>query len=200
MEDVRGSTAIKSRSKRSLLSFVFMYLVFLLILSAALVLHGYAGSLETALGKLYDRRTEEGRMHESIREMRSTLARAEGLVPAERSTEAAIRYLYAGLDNVKRVLAQGQLGVANPEEKGDEIVLPVAVTGTVTDYQAFLDAIGRLEARRFPFFAVQNLALVEATGNEGQARVAYEIRGTLSTPTSGAGAGGPGSQTGGTGN
>jgi len=68
--------------------------------------------------------------------------------------------------------------VDNFERKGDEIALPVAVTGVIHDYIAFINHIGYLQSLISPFFYINSVSISNLSDEKG-AVVNFEIKGTL---------------------
>jgi hypothetical protein len=68
--------------------------------------------------------------------------------------------------------------VDNFEKKGNETALPVALTGMVHDYTAFINHIGYLQSLISPFFYINSVSISNLSDEKG-ALVNFEIKGTF---------------------
>ena len=182
MEDVKGKSFVKGRMKRYFRYYVVGYLFFLLVLSGVLVLNNHITFLEATLDRLLAKKTTIIRLRDTIRYVKGTLSEAGTLIPADQSNELTAKYLYTGLDKLKGYIGKGQLVISNPDDKGNEITMPITITGNVGDYAGFVAIVGNLQTMRFPFVTLSSITIAETVESDGNGGITYEITGALAMP------------------
>lgn len=181
MEELKGESFLRRRLKSFIPYYAGACILFLTVLAGVILLHGYMASLDTTLEKLCERKASAARVRADIKRVQGFLNEARGVISVNQADDSSLRFIYSGLDEVKACLGQGQMTVSNVEDKGDEYVMPLTLTGPIRDYQTFVAGLSKLQTMRFPFFTIANVTLTQGAGAENDSPISYEVKGVLST-------------------
>jgi hypothetical protein len=182
MENIADKAFVQKKLKPFFVSYILALAVFLLVLSCAVLFNRYASTLGETLDKLYILKINFIKVKNTIEDIKGTLRDSGQLIPPGRSKGTSATYMYSGLDTLRSYVGKAHVTVAAIEDKGNELRMPLTITGAVADYPVFLNSVGRLQSMRFPFFAITNLTMAKNITTAGGAAVSFEIQGVLSTP------------------
>ena len=182
MENIADKLFVQKKLKPFFVSYLIALTVFLILLSGAVLSARYTASLDETLSKFQVLRINLIKIRNVVEDMKGTLIDAAKLISPGVSKESSATRMYVGLDTLRTNVGKAQITVAAIEDKGNELTMPVTITGPVVDYPAFLSSLGRLQSMRFPFFAITNLTMARNIVGDGGATFSFEIRGVLSTP------------------
>jgi hypothetical protein len=102
------------------------------------------------------------------------LTRSESYDKAE-AMESAI---LTTVDSIKSHMKGVDITVANFEKKGDEVALPVTLTGQIRDYTVFINNINYLQSLTLPLYYIDSLSITDQS-DEKKAVIKFDIQGTL---------------------
>jgi hypothetical protein len=184
MEDLRGRAFMERKLRSHYIRYGGVAALFLIALSAALLLRNHAATLDDTAQNLADLKLRVMRAQTTVDQVKGFLGRAGAIFPPNLSTEPPSRVLYGGLDKARAIMGKVRTEVGKIEMRGAEAAIPVTITGPMDDYRTVVDGIGRLQAMSFPFFNVTGFSLKtdKGEGGQGGAGVAFEVRGALCTP------------------
>ena len=182
MEDLRGRTFLRKKLKAYFICYGGSSILFLAALSGSLLFRGYRSSLDAEVKSLSDLNASFSKEQTTLKDLNSRLREITSVLPSAISDESSSKYLCAGLDTIKSTLPKAQLSIGNLESRGDEVVMPVTISGPLNDYTAFVQAISHLQDMRFPFFTVSALNMKAGQQEKGRGPVSYELRGIVRTP------------------
>jgi hypothetical protein len=182
MENIADRLFVQKKLKPLFTSYIITLAIFLLLLSCAVLFTRYAASLDETLSKFQVVKVNLIKVRNVIGDMKATLIDAAKLISPGVSKESSATHMYMGLDRLRSHVGNAQITAAAIEDKGNELIMPVTITGPIADYPAFLNSVGRLQSMKFPFFAVTNLIMTRNIAGDGGASFSFEIRGMLSTP------------------
>jgi hypothetical protein len=182
MEDLNGEALVLHRLKPYFLCYAVITVVFLSALCGALILNARATALEREGDKLRTFNIGLSKAPHTIHDANVFLGQLSTTIPANILDESPSHFLHAGLDRTKSIMGGGQLIVGRMEERDDETVMPVTLSGSLTDYSGFVTALGQLEVMYFPFFTAKGLAVKMNRDTKDETRPSYEISGELMMP------------------
>ena len=182
MENIGDKLFVQKKLKPFFVSYIIALTVFLILLSCAVLSDRYAASLDETLSKFQILKINLIKIRNVVEGMKGTLIDAAKLISPGVSKESSATHIYVGLDTLRSHVGKAQVTVTAIEDKGNELTMPVTITGPIVDYPAFLNTLGRLQSMRFPFFAITNLTMARNIAGDGGATFSFEIRGVISTP------------------
>jgi hypothetical protein len=182
MENVADKLFVQKKLKPYFISYVTALVLFLLLLSCAVLSTRYTASLDETLSKFQLVKVNLLKIRNVIGDMKATLTDAAKLISPGVSKESSTTHMYMGLDALRSHVGKAQVTAVAIEDKGNELTMPVTITGPIADYSGFLNIVGRIQSMRFPFFAITNLSMTRNVAGDGGASFSFEIRGALSTP------------------
>jgi len=185
MENIKDRDFVQKRLKYYFFFYIAALILFLTVLSSAILFSKYAASLGTTLSKLYTIKINLAKIRDTIKDIDNSLYDIGKIIPRDMPGTPSIKYIYIGLDTLKDLFGKAKVTTAVIEDKGDELRLPITISGTITDYTVFLKNIGNLQTMKFPFFTIGSLVLTSVTGVKGEIAFAYEIQGILNMPKTG---------------
>ncbi|MCX5810968.1 MAG: hypothetical protein NT178_00250 [Proteobacteria bacterium] len=185
MENIKDRIFVQKGLKRYFLFYIAALILFLIVLSSAILFNKYAASLNITLSKLYTIKINLVKVRDTIKDIHNSLYDIGKIIPQGMLGTSSTKYIYIGLDTLKSLVGKAQVTVATIEDKGDELRLPIIISGTITDYTVFLKSIENLQSMKFPFFTIGSLVTTGATGVKGEIAFTYEIQGILKMPKTG---------------
>lgn len=190
MESVEKKTGMTDRKLRRLLRlYAAASAVFIVILALGVLAREYAMSFDETAANLERIRLGLVRIERATKDMKQSIAAVEQVVPLRLFTETPERQLLAGLDELKSSMKGSVINITDISSRDNKIVLPISIKGVITDYSLFVNDVGKLQAMRFPFMTIQNIAIKKedagtdkaAGGQKRPDRIVYEITGELTT-------------------
>jgi len=152
------------------------------LISGAMLTETYITSLSDTLDKFQTLKINSIKMKEASRKAGETLATIRSAFSSYDKTEAAEGTILTTVDSIKSRMKNADITVTNFEKKGDEIELPVIVTGTIQDYADFINHIGYLQSIPSPIFYISGITISDQS-DEKNAIINFEIRGALKMHT-----------------
>lgn len=196
MESIEKKTGITDRKlQRFLRLYIAASAVFIVILAVCVLAKEYAMSFDETSKNLERIRLGLVRIERATRDMQQSIVAVEQVVPLRLFAETPQRQLLAGLDDLKSSMKGSVINISDISAKENKIVLPISIKGFITDYSLFVNDVGKLQAMRFPFMAIQSIVIrkedsVSGQGPGGQKKpqhIVYEITGELTTLSDGSG-------------
>jgi len=169
---------IDAKLKKLLLHYAASAFLATALISGAMISESYITSLADTLNKFQTVKINSVKMKEATRKEGETVASARLILRPYDKSEAMEGTILTAIDSIKSRMKNVDIMVDNFERKGDEIALPVAVTGVIHDYIAFINHIGYLQSLISPFFYINSVSISNLSDEKG-AVVNFEIKGTL---------------------
>jgi hypothetical protein len=182
MENIEDRNFVQNKLKSYFLSYLSALILFIIILSSSVVLNNYIASLDSTLNKLYTLKINLVKVRETIKDINNSLDDMGKIMPPGIMEEPSIKYIYRGLDTIKTIVGKAQVTMGAIEDKGNELHLPIIISGMIIDYSFFFNGTGNLQSMKFPFFTIDSLVITGMTGSKGENTFVYEIKGDLNTP------------------
>jgi hypothetical protein len=177
----KQETAARKGLKRLLVYYCVAALVLVLTISGTLILNAYCDFLYDSVNRLLAIKVGYVKMKDATEEIRRSAEKVKAIIPPGVLEESPDRLIVASLDTVKARFRNDEVVIAGIAHKDTEVSLPVTIKGRLNDYSGFVNDIGFLQAMKFPFFSVMNVAL-KKTEESGTESVVYEITGELRFP------------------
>jgi Tfp pilus assembly protein PilO len=169
---------IDAKLKRLLLRYAASGFLAAALISGALISESYITSLTDTLNKFQTVKINSVKMKEATRKEVETVASVRSIFQPYDKNEAMEGTILTAIDSIKSRMKNVDIMVEHFENKGDEITLPVSVTGAIHDYTAFINHIGYLQSLISPFFYINSVSISNLS-DEKSALVTFEIKGTL---------------------
>ena len=176
--DHTDRTPMDAKLKWLLLRYALSALLAMAVMSGAIITESYITSLGDTLNKFQTLKINSVKMKEATRKEVETVASVRSIFRSYDKNEAMEGAILTAIDSIKSRMKDADIMVDNFEKKGDEIVLPVTMTGEIHDYTAFINHIGYLQSMISPFFYINSVSISNLS-DEKRALVNFEIKGTL---------------------
>lgn len=144
---------------------------------SAVVASKYDGSLNETASQLETVKRTLSRKSSSSHEFDLVLSRMKALIPPDFNAKTTEEQIFFAIDNLKSRFSGVDVTVANLEDRGDMVSMPVVIKGTLKTYSSFVSDIGYLTALRFPYFGINDASLSVKDAN-----IMYVINGALLMP------------------
>jgi hypothetical protein len=167
-----------AKLKALLFRYALSALLATVLMSGAIITESYMTSLGDTLNKFQILKINSVKMKEASRKEGETVASVRSIFRSYAKDEATEGTILTAIDSIKSRMKNVDIMVDNFEKKGNETALPVAMTGMVHDYTAFINHIGYLQSLISPFFYINSVS-ISSLSNEKGALVNFEIKGTL---------------------
>jgi hypothetical protein len=148
------------------------------LMSGAIITESYITSLGDTLNKFQTLKINSVKMKEATRKEDEAVASVRSIFRSYDKNQAMEGTILTAVDSIKSRMKDTDIMVDNFEKKGDEIALPVAMTGMIHDYTAFIGNIGYLQSLNSPFFYINSVSISNLSDEKG-VLVNFEIKGTL---------------------
>jgi ribosomal protein L16 Arg81 hydroxylase len=117
-------------------------------------------------------------MKEASINMGISVEKIRSMLPTYTKTEAIESVILTTLDSIKTNKKDITVTVTNFERKGDEIALPVNLSGTIRDYTTFINLIGFLQSHSLPVVAINEIMI--SNQSDGKSSIThFDIKGVL---------------------
>ena len=167
-----------AKLKALLLRYALSALLATVLMSGAIITESYITSLGDTLNKFQTLKINSVKMKEASRKEGETFASVRSIFRSYAKDEATEGTILTAIDSIKSRMKNADIMVDNFEKKGNETALPVALTGMVHDYTAFINHIGYLQSLISPFFYINSVSISNLSDEKG-ALVNFEIKGTF---------------------
>jgi hypothetical protein len=168
-----------ARLKSILLRYAASAFLATALISGALISESYITSLTDTLNKFQTVKINSVKMKEATKKESQTVASARSIFQPHDKSEAMEGTILTAIDSIKSRMKNVDILVENFEKKGDDVTLPLTITGVVHDYTAFINHIGYLQSLISPFFYINSVSIISNLSDEKGALVNFEIKGTL---------------------
>ena len=180
----------EKRLRKSLLYYILSGVLLMIFLSGAIIMKKYTESLYATFDRLQDFTIQYIKVRQAIGELERSTQTMKAVLPREFSEHSVKEHMLLALDEVKRRVGSGELTIANIEDKGPDLQLPVTIKAPLRDYADLANFVGYLQSLKFPFFVIANLRIWRSEDSPG-AETSWEIKGVLKLPKPAPGQGGP---------
>lgn len=153
-----------------------------IVVSCAILIDKYEGSLEETANKLQTVKANLSKMNMAGGDIDILLSKVKTMVPPDFYKKSAEEMLFLSLDDLKSRLADADIAITNIEDNGDLLTLPVTINAPLKNYADFVNDTGYLMGLKFPFFSITSITLSRKEENEGIMAVVYVINGKLEMP------------------
>lgn len=176
--DKAKRNTIDAKLKRLLFYYAVSALCATALISSAILTERFMTSRADTLNKLQTLKINSIRMKEASKEMGITMEKIQTMLPTYTKTEAMESVILITLDSIKSNKKDVTVTITNFERKGDEITLPVNLSGIMRDYTTFINLIGFLQSHNLPLFAINDIMISnQSDGKNLMTR--FDIKGTL---------------------
>ena len=173
-----GPVPMDARLKWLLTRYALSALLATALVSGAIVTESYLTSLEDTLTKFQTLKINSVKMKETSRKEDETVASVKSIFRQYDKKEALEGAILTSVDAIKARMKTADILVENFDRKGDEITLPIVMTGVIHDYGAFVGNVGYLQSLMSPFFYMNSLSITNMADEKG-ALVNFEVRGAM---------------------
>ena len=167
--------------KQPLLLYVMSGVLCAVVISGALISNKYRESYVHAFDNMQKVKENVGKMESEAGRINESMIRMKSQLPANVLSGATDQFIFAGLDDIKSRVKDATIAVTEVENKDNEIILPVSISGPMKDYPVFIGQVRYLQNMRFPFFSANNVS-VSHSQDGGSGGVVYKIEGVLRMP------------------
>jgi hypothetical protein len=186
MEDLKGQIFIEQKLKPYLLWYTVMASLCIVLLTTSMIFSKRLSVLNKDEDALMRVKSSLVKANKTIGDMDSFIKQVALTAPDDIDSQAPSHYLHYGLDRIKSALNSAQLEIGKVEDRGEEIAMPVTVSGPMNNFQGFIAGLGRLQDMHFPFFLAKGIVLKATKGqNNDTTTYSYEIRADLTMPKTG---------------
>jgi hypothetical protein len=169
---------LDAKLKRLLLYYAVSALCAIVFISGSILTEKYMRSLTDTLNKFQTLKINSIRMKEASKNIGLTVEKIRSLLPTYNKTEAMESVILTAIDSIMSNKKDINVTIANFEKKGEEISLPVTLTGTIRDYTTFINLIGYLQSHDVPLFSISDVMI--SNQSDGKYLIThFEIRGAL---------------------
>ncbi|GER93733.1 hypothetical protein A45J_1489 [hot springs metagenome] len=164
--------------------FIISGILFLTVLSGAVISKRYANSLHDMHKKLQTVKMNHVLMKEAVIDMEKTMTDLKTIVPSDFGTKMPEDRIFTAIDDLKFRMKDYEINVANIGYNGEEVNMPVTIKSSISrktatkSYAGFVNNIGYLQSMSFPFFSISSISMKQS---QDKVSVICEIRGTLKT-------------------
>jgi len=169
---------IDAKLKRLLFYYAVSALCATVLISSSILTERYITSRTDTLNKFQTLKINSIRMKEASKEMGITVGKIRSMLPTYTKTEAMESVILTTLDSIKSNKKDITVTITNFERKGDEITLPVNLSGTIRDYTTFINLIGYLQSHNLPLFAINDIMISNQSDGKNS-MTHFDLKGTL---------------------
>jgi hypothetical protein len=119
-------------------------------------------------------------MRTSTSDIRQTLVILRGFLPPGYNEKSIEALLFSRVDDLKTMFPLSLFTISAPEESTDNMVLPFTISVGAYNYSSFLNDIGMMQTKSFPFVTIRSISICTEEGTGGG--LTYKIEGVISTP------------------
>lgn len=179
-------TEAKGQLRKSVFLYVLSGIFLIAALSGAILIKKYTDSLYATFDRLQEFSVQYIKVRSAIDDIEKSVSLMKGLLPQDFDGQAMEEHMLLALDDLKTKAGAAELIIANIEDKGADLQLPVAIRAQLKDYTSLVNYISYLQSLKFPFFSVSSLKL-QRNDDPTMSSPSYEIKGILKFPKSSSG-------------
>jgi hypothetical protein len=169
---------IDAKLKRLLFYYAASAFCATVLISGSILTETYVTSLSDTLNKFQTLKINSIKMKEASKHMDETLVNIKSIFPSYDKAESMESSILTTVDSIKSHMKGVDITVANFEKKGDEVALPVTLTGQIRDYTAFINNINYLQSLTLPLYYIDSLSITDQSDGKN-AVIKFDIQGTL---------------------
>jgi len=174
-------TELKRRFRRLLFTFGLSGIVLMATLSGALVMKRYIDSLYATFDKLQEFNIQYIKVRAAVDHIDKSLTRLKSMLPVDSPGQVKEEHMLIALDDLKTKAGSSEITVANIEDKGTDLQLPVIIRSPLKDYTSFANFVGYLQSLKFPFFGITGIT-IHRSDDQVSSVPFLEIKGVLKFP------------------
>jgi hypothetical protein len=141
----------------------------------------YTDSLYPTFDRLQEFNVQHIKVRAAIDDIEKTTARLKSLLPQTASGQLIEEPMLIALDDLKTKAGTAEITVANIEDKGADIQLPVTIRSPLKDYTSLVHFVGYLQSLKFPFFGITGIK-IQKSEDTTSTMTTFEIKGALKYP------------------
>jgi len=149
--------------------------------SGALVMKKYTDSLYATFDRLQEFNIQYIKVRAAVDDIERSLIRLKSILPVGPAGQSKEERMLMALDDLKTKAGSSEITVANIEDKGADVQLPVTIRSSLKDYTSFANFDGYLQALKFPFFGITGIK-IQRSDDQASSLPSVEIKGALKFP------------------
>ena len=182
MEIIRSIfSETKGRFRKLLLVYGLTGGIMLITLSGAILMKKYVDSLYATLDKLQEFNIKYIKVRSATDDIEKSLLRLKSLLSVDFAEQSIEEHMLITLDDLKTKAGSSEIVVANIEDKGADLQLPLTVRSPLKDYSSFVNFVGYLQSLKFPFFGITGIK-IQRSDDPAASVTSFELKGALKFP------------------
>ncbi len=153
----------------------------LITLSGAILMKKYVDSLYATLDKLQEFNIKYIKVRSATDDIEKSLLRLKSLLSVDFAEQSIEEHMLMTLDDLKTKAGSSEIVVANIEDKGADLQLPLTVRSPLKDYSSFVNFVGYLQSLKFPFFGITGIK-IQRSDDPAASVTSFELKGALKFP------------------
>jgi hypothetical protein len=166
------------RLKRLLIYYAMVAFLAAVLISGAIVSNRYSKSLSNTLDQFETLKINQFKMKGAVREMEATSSQVHSIIPSDYTLEQMEGALLKAVDSIKSKMKGANILVGSFAKAGNELHLPLTITGNLLDYMRFVNELSYLQSMTSPFMFIDSVSM-EKSSAEKHEIIVYSIKGTL---------------------
>lgn len=169
---------LRSRLTQNMVRIAVLGAATAVLVFCALVFGKYVDATARAADRLQQAQFAGPRVEQALRDMKTSRERMATLLPQPGKTPDTM--LMHALDDIKKRMPAAEISVTAVETRSGERVVPVTITGAITDYSRFVNDIAWLNESRLPLFSISSITIGSET--EKKSFLPFTVTGLLRIP------------------
>lgn len=170
---------IYERLKKVLTYYLLTGIVLGVVVIAIALVGKYEENLALSIDSFEKIRVNSIRMARATEEKERIISDIKGLLPAAYYSASNEGLLLSAIDSIKANIRGSDVTIANIENKGGELTLPVGIKTSFDSYGMLVDRIGYLQGLAYPHFRVEKINIERS---EEMGGLICNITGTFTIP------------------
>jgi len=171
----------KGRLRKLLLVYGLTGVIMLITLSGAILMKKYVDSLYATLDRLQEFNIKYIKVRSATDDIEKSLIRLRSLMSVDSAEQSKEERMLMALDDLKTKAGSSEIKVANIEDKGADLQLPLTVRSPLKDYTSFVNFVGYLQSLKFPFFCITGIK-IQRSDDPAASATSFELKGALKFP------------------
>jgi hypothetical protein len=171
----------KGRLRKLLLVYGLTGVIMLITLSGAILMKKYVDSLYATLDRLQEFNIKYIKVRSATDDIEKSLIRLRSLMSVDSAEQSKEERMLMALDDLKTKAGSSEITVANIEDKGADLQLPLTVRSPLKDYTSFVNFVGYLQSLKFPFFGITGIK-IQRSDDSAASATSFELKGALKFP------------------
>ena len=155
--------------------------IMLITLSGAILMKKYVDSLYATLDRLQEFNIKYIKVRSATDDIEKSLIRLRSLMSVDSAEQSKEERMLMALDDLKTKAGSSEIKVANIEDKGADLQLPLTVRSPLKDYTSFVNFVGYLQSLKFPFFCITGIK-IQRSDDPAASATSFELKGALKFP------------------